>query len=205
MGRRGWSAVAVAAVVVVSGFVVDQHALAASPPAVSGSVSLQAARNTDPRAKQFLDDVKRGEYTWLSMPGTFVEATVHWHLPRRPPSDGACQLAVHVLPEAPRRLGTASTGTINGVAMGDDVMLKRAFDEPGPADSFGGISYVILPDAAEGTITFVVAYPDQQNVAFDAGAARASAVVICDNHDSLLGRTRQVVGPVAGLPVSRPS
>jgi len=195
----------VAAVVLVSGFVVDQHALAASPPAVSGSVSLQAVRNTDPRARQFLDDVQRREYTWLSMPGTIVEGTVHWHLPQRLPASGACQLSVHLLPEAPVRLGTASTGTVNGVAMGDDSVLKRAFQEPGPATSLGGVSYQILPNADDGTITVVVAYPDQQNAAFDGAVVRASAVVECDNHDDLLGRMRHVVGQVTSLPVSPPS
>lgn len=201
MRRRGWIAVAVAAIVLSSWFAINERALAVKPPALTGSVTLQTARNTDPRARQFLDDVQRGEFTWLSMPGTFVEATIHWHLPRRLRPE-ACQVAVHTLPEAPGRLGTKSTGTTGTVAMGDDFQLKKAFTEPGPANSLGAVSYLVEPTGTDGTITFVVAYPDQQKVPFDDVAARASAVVECVNHDDLFGQTRNVVGPVATLPVS---
>jgi hypothetical protein len=63
MRRRGWIAVVLAAVLLISGFViaVDDHELAVKPPGVTGTVLLQSARNTDPRAEQFLDDVHRGE------------------------------------------------------------------------------------------------------------------------------------------------
>jgi len=202
MGRRGWIAVAVAAVVLVSGLVINQRALAVRPPTVTGSVALQAARNTDPRAKQFLDDVHRGEYTWLAMPGTFVEGTIHWHLPYRL-HPGACQVAVHTLPEAPGRLGTKSTGTTGNVAMGDDFVLKQAFNEPGPVNSRGAVSYQIQPTGTDGTITFVVGYPDQQKIPFNDATARALAVVECTNHDALFGQTRNIVSPVTALPVSQ--
>ncbi|NUR27671.1 MAG: hypothetical protein HOV83_17815 [Catenulispora sp.] len=195
---------AVAGGVLVSGFAVNQLELSVRPPAVTGSVTLQAARNTDPRARQFLDDVQRGEYSWLSMPGTFVEGTVRWHLPHRL-HPGACQLAVQTLPEAPGRLGTTSTGTTGAVAMGDDFLLKRAFQEPGPANSLGSVSYMIEPTDTDGTITFVVAYPDQQKVPFADAAARASAVVECENHASLFNQTRNITGPVATLPLSEAS
>ena len=185
---------AVSAVVVgVSAFVIDEHAVAVKPPAVTGSVTLQAVRNTDPQASRFLDDVGRSEPGWLSMPGTFVEGTVRWHLPHRLDPD-SCQVAVQLLPEAPMRLGAQGTGTIGTVAMGDDFVLKKAFGEPGPATSLGGRSYIVGPSGTDGTISFVVAYPDQQKVPFDGTAARASAVVECANH---------VAGPVSAMAVSQ--
>ncbi|MEY9906992.1 hypothetical protein ABIA35_003217 [Catenulispora sp. MAP12-49] len=45
--------------------------------------------------------------------------------------------------------------------MGDDMRLKKAFDEPSPPTDLGGISYEILPAGTDGTITVVVAYPDE--------------------------------------------
>lgn len=203
MWHRGRIAVALAAVVLISGFTiaVDDHELGVKPPSVTGTVTLRSARNTDPRAKQFLDDVQREDDTWTATPGTFVEATVHWHLPRRLHSS-TCQLAVHVLPEASGRLGTKSTGTIGDAAMGDDMRLKKAFDEPGPPTDLGGISYEILPAGTDGTITIVVAYSDEVGTAFDDATARASAVVECSNHEDLFKRTRNVVGSVTTLPVS---
>ena len=98
---------AVSAVVVgVSAFVIDEHAVAVKPPAVTGSVTLQAVRNADPQASRFLDDVGRSEPGWLSMPGTFVEGTVRWHLPHRldPDSPGGRPAAAGG-PDASRRAG----------------------------------------------------------------------------------------------------
>lgn len=189
-----------AAVVLISGIVIaiDDHELAVKPPGVTGTVLLQSARNADPRAKQFLDDVQRGEYTWLTMPGTFVEATIQWHLPRRLPS--SCSVEVHVLPEAGGRLGATSTS--GNVGMGDDSRLKAAFDEPGPPDSLSGVSYGVGPTSTDGTITFVVAYPDQDKVAFDPADAQAAAVVECTNHEALFNRSRDLTGPVTAFPVT---
>lgn len=96
------------------------------------------------------------------------------------------------------RLGANSTS--GNVGFGDDMSLKEAFNEPGPATSLAGESYIIGPTGTDGTIIFVVAYPDQQKVPFD---APASAVVECGNHEDLLNRTRRVTGPVTAFPVAK--
>jgi hypothetical protein len=83
--------------------------------------------------------------------------------------------------------------------MGDDMRLKEAFGEPGPATSLAGESYMVGPTGTDGTITFVVAYPDQRKVPLD---APASAVVECYNHEGLFNRTRRVVGPVSTVPIT---
>lgn len=207
MKRRGWIAAGVgaaAAIVGVSGFAIDEHQVTVKPPAVSGSVTLRAVRNTDPRAKQFLDDVKRAEYRFLAMPGTFVEATIRWHPPHRL-DPGKCQVAVHILPQGSMRLGAISTGSTGNVGMGDDSGLKEAFHEPGPATWLGGISYTVAPTATDGTITFLVMYPDNMPTRFDGTAARALSVVECTNHGDLSGRTRQLAGPVSTMAVSQSS
>jgi hypothetical protein len=192
------------AVAVGSGLVIDQHALAASPPALTGSLALQAVRNTDPRAEQFLQDVRRGDHAWSSTPGIFVEGTIRWHLAHRIDA-GACQLSVHTLQDAPYYLGTASTGTDGGVGMGDDAVLNKALGVTAPANSRPSSSYSIGPTATDGTLTFVVAYPDDRQTRFDGFAARASAVVECANHVDLFGQTRNVAGPVTDLVLAQTS
>jgi hypothetical protein len=84
--------------------------------------------------------------------------------------------------------------------MGDDMRLKEAFGEPGPATSLAGESYMVGPTDTDGTITFVVAYPDQRKVPLD---APASAVVECGNHEKLFNRQRNVTGPVTAFPVAK--
>lgn len=196
-----------AVVVVVSGVVVtlmiDNRELEAEPPQVTGTVVVQAVRNTDPRLQQFLADARRTESGWAANPGTLVEARVSWQLPRRIDT-AACQVAVALLPEAPMPLGETSTGTDGSVGMGDDSILKKAFDEPGPANQLDGRFYTIRPTATDGTITIVTAYLDEQKPPFDASAVHASAVVECDNSDFLFHKDRSVGGPVTTLPVSVP-
>jgi hypothetical protein len=64
------------------------------------------------------------------------------------------------------------------------------------------VSYGVTPNSTDGTITFVVAYPDQNKVAFDPADAHASAVVECTNHEKLFNRSRDLTGPVTTFPVT---
>ena len=204
MRRRGWiaGAGAVAVVVAISGFTIrhDNQELAVKPSAVAGTVVLQVVRNTNPQTKQFLNDVQVGDDAWLSMPGTFVEAHVHWQLPRRLHS-GACEVVVHLLPDAPMRVGAQSTGTTGSVAMSGDVVVQRALNIPGSPYARDAVSYMVDPTDTEGTITFLVAYPDYIKARFGGSPVYGSAVVECDNHDYLFGHERYVTGPVSTLAV----
>lgn len=195
MGRRGWIAAAAAAVVAfvgISGFAVDAHALAVRPPAVTGSVTLQAVRNTDPKADLFLYDIQRFDGGWLTTPSTFVEGTIHWHLPRRL-NPNTCQVAVHTLPQGAWLGANALTGN---VAMGDDDRLDKALAMPP-----GIAAFIIQPVGTDGTATFLFAFLDGQKP-FDGNAASASATVECENHVHLFQQSRSTVGPVTDFPVS---